>query len=354
MEAFTKNSDHFADALIQAESDLKQSCTGILSTIELNRNRTTITQRKEDKMINRDPGYYERNHKFTEEQLRYFVSVGPFQHRLHKFPKNKVLEAAKTTCVTIERLIVNEINQSPFISIMIDSTPDLSHREMYSIVIRYTKYYQVKERLLSLQELPSKIGEDIFQLLLDTLRQKGISTDKIIGQCYENAFNMSGVNKGVQACINKQLNREIMHIPCEAHTSNLAVQHACDCSIEFINVFIEIIDCLESIELVESKQFDKETKTQIAEKFVEPFNINIDQEFDRLHRLRQRSRRIDVNPSTAVQLTRELFYIKLFRQVLDHLHTTYHDYIQVMIEKLRYFQNLTPYRIQQLIMDDCR
>jgi len=128
---------------------------------------------------------------------------------------------------------------------------------------------------------------------------------------------MSGVNKGVQACINKQLGREIMHIPCEAHTSNLAVQHACDCSTEFINLFMlleelykfftssvkryyclrnileqstfgltikslsdtrwnanyeslhcvvesfsEIIDCLESIELVESKQFDKETKTQ--------------------------------------------------------------------------------------------
>ncbi|CAF3707769.1 unnamed protein product [Rotaria sordida] len=491
VELFTKNSDNFADTLIQAGSDLKHSCTSILSTIELNRNKITITQREKDKMINRDPGCYERNHKFTEEQLHYFISVGPFQNRLHRFPKNKVLEAAKTTwpgsekkdeawtsigvnidlmlnsnrrkegqkqvsilklnkqvvvtlldsarylarqgnfvqlvnllrrsnntlndwflqtklekCQvsylskrsqdeyvqllggTIEHQIVNEINQSPFISIMIDSTPDLSH------------------------QLPSKIGEGISQLLLDTLRRKCISTDKIIGQCYDNAPNMSGVNKGVQACINKQLNREIMHIPCEAHTSNLAVQHACDCSVEFINLFMlleelynfftssvkryhclrnileqstfgltvkslsdtrwsanyeslhcvvesfsEIIDCLESIESVESKQFDKETTTQaknirnklmsyefvvllkfmIAEKLVEPFNINIDQEFDRLHRLRQRSRRRDANRSTAVQLTRESFYIKLFRQVLDHLHATYHDYIQVMIEKLRYF-----------------
>ncbi|CAF1243809.1 unnamed protein product [Rotaria sordida] len=250
MEAFTKNSDHFADALIQAESDLKQSCTGILSTIELNRNRTTITQRKEDKMINRDPGYYERNHKFTEEQLRYFVSVGPFQHRLHKFPKNKVLEAAKTTyClvkdqevsylskrsqdeyvqlldVTIERLIVNEINQSPFISIMIDSTPDLSY------------------------QLPSKIGEDISQLLLDTLHRK-------VEELYN--FFTSSVKR--YYCLRNILEQSTFGLTIKSlsDTRWTANYESLHCVVES---FSEIIDCLESIELVESKQFDKETKTQ--------------------------------------------------------------------------------------------
>ncbi|CAF3974125.1 unnamed protein product [Rotaria sordida] len=226
MEAFTKNSDHFADALIQAESDLKQSCTGILSTIELNRNRTTITQRKEDKMINRDPGYYERNHKFTEEQLRYFVSVGPFQHRLHKFPKNKVLEAAKTTYVTIERLIVNEINQSPFISIMIDSTPDLSY------------------------QLPSKIGEDISQLLLDTLHRK-------VEELYN--FFTSSVKR--YYCLRNILEQSTFGLTIKSlsDTRWTANYESLHCVVES---FSEIIDCLESIELVESKQFDKETKTQ--------------------------------------------------------------------------------------------
>ncbi|CAF1251081.1 unnamed protein product [Rotaria sordida] len=392
VELFTKNSDNFADTLIQAGSDLKHSCTSILSTIELNRNKITITQREKDKMINRDPGNFVQLVNLLRRSNNtlndWFLQTKLEKCQVSYLSKRSQDEYVQLLGGTIEHQIVNEINQSPFISIMIDSTPDLSH------------------------QLPSKIGEGISQLLLDTLRRKCISTDKIIGQCYDNAPNMSGVNKGVQACINKQLNREIMHIPCEAHTSNLAVQHACDCSVEFINLFMlleelynfftssvkryhclrnileqstfgltvkslsdtrwsanyeslhcvvesfsEIIDCLESIESVESKQFDKETTTQaknirnklmsyefvvllkfmIAEKLVEPFNINIDQEFDRLHRLRQRSRRRDANRSTAVQLTRESFYIKLFRQVLDHLHATYHDYIQVMIEKLRYF-----------------
>ncbi|CAF1251063.1 unnamed protein product [Rotaria sordida] len=175
MEAFTKNSDHFADALIQAESDLKQSCTGILSTIELNRNRTTITQRKEDKMINRDPGYYERNHKFTEEQLRYFVSVGPFQHRLHKFPKNKVLEAAKTTL-----------------------------EELYNFFTSSVKRYYCLRNILE---------QSTFGLTIKSLSDTRWTA-----------------------------NYESLHCVVES--------------------FSEIIDCLESIELVESKQFDKETKTQ--------------------------------------------------------------------------------------------
>jgi hypothetical protein len=92
--------------------------------------------------------------------------------------------------------------------------------------------------LLSLQELPSKVGEDICLLLLKTLQKKGVPTNKLVAQCYDNAPNMKGVYKGVQACVNDHLKREILHIPCNAHNSNLAVEHACDCSTEYINLFM--------------------------------------------------------------------------------------------------------------------
>ncbi|CAM4844158.1 unnamed protein product [Rotaria magnacalcarata] len=97
IETFAKNSNGFADALIQTGNDLKCLCTNIVSTIESNRNKITITELEEDKIVNRDPCYYKCDHKFTEEQLRYLVSVGSFQTRLYKFPKNKALNAAKTT-----------------------------------------------------------------------------------------------------------------------------------------------------------------------------------------------------------------------------------------------------------------
>ena len=50
----------------------------------------------------------------------------------------------------------------------------------------------------------------------------------------------------------------------------------------------------------------------------------------------------------------EAFYIKLFRKILDHLYTTYDDYLQVLNEKSPCFHNVTPNRIQQLTVNDCK
>ncbi|CAF3375987.1 unnamed protein product [Rotaria sp. Silwood2] len=377
----------------------------------------------------------------------------------------------------VEDLVMDEINKSPFISIMMDSTPDASHREMYSIVIRYTKHYQIEERLLSLQELPSKVGEDICLLLVKVLEKKGISLEKIIGQCYDNAPNMGGVNKGVQACVNKHFNREIIHIPCSAHSSNLTIEHACDCSIEYTNLFMilqelynyftmsmkryyllrkelgkspyglslkslsdtrwsanyesiycliesynEIINCFKLIE--EGAQFDKETKVQgknlrnklvsyeivvllkfmenitrttnsltthlqskkldilssmeltentlkliqkmrnddqslknmllLGEKLVEPYDVDIDKEFNRLHRFRRPSRRNDDNSESGISFTRESFYLKLFYEILDYLYSTYLDFLNILKEKLKWFINITPGRIEQLTLNECQ
>ncbi|CAF4254196.1 unnamed protein product [Rotaria magnacalcarata] len=392
IETFTKNSNDFADTLMKAGDDLKCLCTKIISILESNRNQITITDGKEVRFIYLRLGYYESDHHFTEEQLRYLVLAGPYQIRHHNFPKDKSLKAAKTTCMFTTAWLFGEgpgtekkelawissgvktwnkmksrgadrkgkleshfssiahrssiQHYSNFktkkvnIDLMLDSNRRKANQEQQSIlqlnkkvivtlldVARYLikqglafrrePEAEVKERLLSLQELASKVGEDICRLLFDTLSRKGISTDKIIGQCYDNAPNMSGIHKGVQACINKHLNREIMHTPCEAHTSNLVVEHSCKCSTEFVNLFMlleevynlfsssvkryyvlrgalekstfgltvkslsdtrwnanyeslhcvvesynEIIDCLELIESIESKDFDKETKAQ--------------------------------------------------------------------------------------------
>ncbi|CAF3870670.1 unnamed protein product, partial [Rotaria sp. Silwood1] len=274
IETFAKNSNGFADALIQAGTELKCLCTNIVSTIESNRNKITITEREEDKMVNRDPGpgtekkeqawistgvnswnkmksqgvnrkgkldthFSSVTHRSSVERYlnyktkkvnidlmldssrrkanqeqesilqlnkqvivtlldsaRYLIKQGNFiqlvnllrrsnitlndwfsQVKLQKYQVSYMSKRSQDEYIqllgaAIEHQIVNEINQSPFISILIDSTPDLSHREMYSIIIRYIYNYQVKERLLSLQELASKVGEDICQLLLDTLGRK--------------------------------------------------------------------------------------------------------------------------------------------------------------------------------------
>ena len=137
----------------------------------------------------------------------------------------------------VKRTIIRRVNEAPFFSIMTDSTPDSSHREIYSLVIRFVLNFQVEERVVTIKELPSKTGEKISQFILDCLHDCQISTDRLIAQCYDNAPNMSGCHKGVQARMTSTLKRDIMHIPCASHTSNLAVRHACDCATEFVSLF---------------------------------------------------------------------------------------------------------------------
>lgn len=114
-------------------------------------------------------------------------------------------------------LVLQRIMDVPFISIMVDSTPDISNKEMYSIIVRYARNFEIEERLFAFGEMSSKVGEDIVEFILAFFKRYGISTNKIIAQSYDGASNMTGKNIGVQALLSKVLNRKIIFIPCGAH-----------------------------------------------------------------------------------------------------------------------------------------
>ena len=121
---------------------------------------------------------------------------------------------------------------------MIDSTPDCSHREIYSLVIRYVDNdLNIYERVIALKELPTKTGQAICDFILTILHDYQISTDCLVGQCYDNAPNMSGCRRGVQNCMKIALKRDIIHVPCGGHSANLGVKHGCECSTEYIRFF---------------------------------------------------------------------------------------------------------------------
>ena len=130
-----------------------------------------------------------------------------------------------------------------------DSTPDNSHREIYSLVVRFVVNFQVEERVVALKELPSKTGESICQLVLDCLKECQVSTDRLIAQCYDNAPNMSGCHKGAPACVTSALRRDIIHIPCGSHTSNLAAR---TCLRLLNGIRLALWDCWRVIQILHS------------------------------------------------------------------------------------------------------
>jgi len=120
-------------------------------------------------------------------------------------------------------LVLKRLNEVPFISISVDSTPDVSNKEMYSVIVRYCQHFQVEERLFAFEELTSKVGGKIVEFIISIFKKYGASTTKIIAQTYDGAPNMSGKNQGVQNLLSKALSRDIIFIPCGAHRSDLGM-----------------------------------------------------------------------------------------------------------------------------------
>lgn len=132
--------------------------------------------------------------------------------------------------------IENEIRESKYFSLILDSTPDLSKVDQMAIVLRYCTSHNVQERLLELKPIDSHKGESIFKLLEDFLKNSKLDILNCRGQSYDNAPNMSGTYEGLQAYVKKKCDLAI-YVPCTAHSLNLVGVHSVNCCLEAVNFF---------------------------------------------------------------------------------------------------------------------
>ncbi|KAL4127199.1 hypothetical protein QTP88_011396 [Uroleucon formosanum] len=133
--------------------------------------------------------------------------------------------------------IVNEIKQCKYFSIVVHSTPDISHIDQLSFVLRYVKDGTPVERFLRFLPKVGHKSENMEDTVLSFLENLGIDINNCRGQSYDNASNMSGAYTGLQARIVKH-NSLAMYVPCSAHSLNLVGSCAAECvpeASEFFN-----------------------------------------------------------------------------------------------------------------------
>ncbi|XP_038649470.1 LOW QUALITY PROTEIN: zinc finger MYM-type protein 1-like [Scyliorhinus canicula] len=152
---------------------------------------------------------------------------------------------SKTTCEEliqlmaqkVHALIVDEVKSSGYFSLSVDSTPDLSHIDQLSVVLRYLKDGQPIERFLTFLEVKSHTGEEMANQVLQYLREAcRLNFSKYRGHSYDNAANMSGRYKGMQQNF-LETNKFAIYVPCAAHSLNLEGRSAVDCCQEAVNFF---------------------------------------------------------------------------------------------------------------------
>lgn len=126
------------------------------------------------------------------------------------------------------RTIVRHIHLAKYFSIILDCTPDVSHREQMSVIVRIVCFQlqpDIKEYFLGYIDVEQTTGLNLSNVVLEKLKELGIPFENCRGQAYDNGANMRGKKQGVQARL-LQLNPRALFVPCGAHTMNLVIADA--------------------------------------------------------------------------------------------------------------------------------
>ncbi|GBN74433.1 hypothetical protein AVEN_240129-1 [Araneus ventricosus] len=119
---------------------------------------------------------------------------------------------------------MEEVKEAKYYVTMFDFTPDVSHLEQMSQVLRYVRVVgnvsEITERFIDFFTVSDKTGVALSDEILKKIEQEGLDLKNCRGQSYDNGANMAGKYQGVQSRISES-NPSAKFVPCAAHTLNL-------------------------------------------------------------------------------------------------------------------------------------
>lgn len=141
------------------------------------------------------------------------------------------------------RKILGEIMVAKYFAIIVDSTPDVSHVDQLTFVVRYIQVDgEPVERFLKFIPSVGHKAQEMADSVVKTIENFGIDIQNCRGQSYDNANNMSGIYNGLQAKI-LDISPLAQYVPCAAHSLNLVGECAaesCDEACSYFGLLQEI------------------------------------------------------------------------------------------------------------------
>ena len=154
--------------------------------------------------------------------------------------QNKII-AIMSDIVTSE--IVKELGESWY-TLKVDGTKDPTGCENVSIVLRFLNMdNEVRERLLVMATTEHCDALSLTNMVLSELNKAGVSTDKLLSQCYDGANVMYGKKGGVQKILQDKVQRVVPYVHCFNHQLHLVVIHSMSAE-DALQDFFEVCDML--------------------------------------------------------------------------------------------------------------
>lgn len=142
----------------------------------------------------------------------------------------------------IECQLVEKIKASPYFSIQLDESTDISNNALLLVFVRYCGDSDVHEDLLFCKDLPTKTAADDVMLCLDKyFTDKSIDWKNCVGVCTDGAASMTGVHRGVVKQI-QQRAPDAKKTHCFLHRENLATKQMSPELNEVINVAVKTVN----------------------------------------------------------------------------------------------------------------
>ena len=98
----------------------------------------------------------------------------------------------------VKQQIIENIKEAKYYTILFDSTPDISHNDQMTQIIRYVVIkdgsVQILESFIDFIQFKGETAEKITKVILQKLSEDGLNIEDCRGQGYDNAATMAGIH----------------------------------------------------------------------------------------------------------------------------------------------------------------